>query len=128
MAQRLNQSEAWLSRYLDLARLPAELMIAFPDPFELKISHVGTLKPILKPAASRARVLAEAPRPAQSRTEGAPNVPTSGPDVLRAPAAAGEAPRGDPNKGAPHQHGRPEGRSVGKECGSPSRPRCPPEH
>ncbi|MCR5876693.1 ParB/RepB/Spo0J family partition protein [Phenylobacterium sp. J426] len=32
MAQRLNVSEAWLSRYLDLARLPADLVAAFPDP------------------------------------------------------------------------------------------------
>ncbi len=108
MAQRLNQSEAWLSRYLDLARLPDELMIAFPDPFELKISHVGTLKPILKPVDSRARVLAEAARLAQSRTEGAANVPTSVPDVLRALVAAGEAPRGNAKKAAPKKTGLPE--------------------
>lgn len=108
MAQRLNQSEAWLSRYLDLARLPAELMIAFSDPFELKISHVGTLKPILKPEDSRARVLAEAARLAQSRTQGATNVPTSVPDVLRALVAAGEAPRGDAKKAAPKKTGLPE--------------------
>lgn len=108
MAQRLNQSEAWLSRYLDLARLPDELMIAFPDPFELKISHVGALKPILKPEDSRARVLAEAGRLAQLREEGGAGVPTTIPDILRALAAAAEAPRGDTKKSAPKKTGSPE--------------------
>src|SRR3546814_9062875 len=60
-----------------------------------------SLKPILKPEDSRARVLAEAARLAQSRTEGATNVPTSVPDVLRALVAAGEAPRGDAKEAAP---------------------------
>lgn len=108
MAQRLNQSEAWLSRYLDLARLPDELMIAFPDPFELKISHVGTLKPILKPEDSRSRVLAEAARLAQSRAEGTANIPTSVPDILRALVAASESRSGDAIKGAPKKTGSPE--------------------
>jgi ParB family chromosome partitioning protein len=92
MAQRLNQSEAWLSRYLDLARLPAQLMPAFADPFELRISHVGTLKPILKPDQSRARVIEEAGRLAARREEGRSDVPRSVPDVLRALVAAATAP------------------------------------
>jgi ParB family chromosome partitioning protein len=29
MAERIHVTESWLSRYLDLARLPAELMAAF---------------------------------------------------------------------------------------------------
>jgi ParB family chromosome partitioning protein len=90
MAQRINQSEAWLSRYLDLARLPAELLQAFPDPFELKISHVGFLKPILKPENSRARVLEEAGRMGQLRAAGG-DVPKTIPDILRALQAAAAA-------------------------------------
>lgn len=90
MAQRLNQSEAWLSRYLDLARLPDELMVAFPDPFELKISHVGALKPILKPEESRARTLSEAARLAQLRHEGTEDFPRTVPDILRALVAAAQ--------------------------------------
>ncbi len=109
MAQRLNQSEAWLSRYLDLARLPDELMVAFPDPFELKISHVGTLKPILKPEASRARVLAEASRLAQARAEGATNIPATVPDILRALVAAAEKTRSASSKTAPKKTGSPDG-------------------
>ena len=110
MAQRLNQSEAWLSRYLDLARLPNELMIAFPDPFELKISHVGTLKPILKPDDSRARVLAEASRLARARAAGTTDVPVAVPDILRALVAAAAEPRGSAaSKAAPKRTGLPEG-------------------
>jgi AraC-like DNA-binding protein len=60
MAQRLNVSEAWLSRYLDLARLPCELVAAFPEPHELKIKHVMLLKPLLKPEDRRQRVLERA--------------------------------------------------------------------
>jgi len=90
MAQRLNQSEAWLSRYLDLARLPDDLMAAFPDPFELKISHIGTLKPILKPQDSRELVLAEAQRLRRLREDGLSDAPTAVPDILRALVAAAE--------------------------------------
>lgn len=92
MAGRLNQSEAWLSRYLDLARLPDEVMAAFPDPHELKISHVGTLKPILKPQEKRALVLAEAQRLARLRAEGAAGLPVTVPDILRALVAAAAGP------------------------------------
>lgn len=108
MAQRLNQSEAWLSRYLDLARLPNELMIAFPDPFELKISHVGTLKPILKPEDSRTRVFAEAARLAKSRADGATNIPATVPDILRALVAAAERKTKAGDKAAPKKTGSTE--------------------
>src|SRR3546814_13016681 len=70
MAKRLNQSEAWLSRYLDLARFHPDLIGAFPDPFELKISHVVTLKPLLKGDGSRASVMAEARRLKADREAG----------------------------------------------------------
>jgi ParB family chromosome partitioning protein len=108
MAQRLNQSEAWLSRYLDLARLPEQLLMAFPDPFELKISHVGTLKPILKPEATRARVLAEAARLAEARSSGAEIVPATVPDILRALVAAGGASHRETKKVSPKKSGSSE--------------------
>jgi ParB family chromosome partitioning protein len=105
MAARLNLSEAWLSRYLDLARLPEQVLVAFPDPFELKISHVGALKPILKPEDKRALVFAEAARLAGLRAQGAADIPTAVPDILRAltqaatpPAAPRTAPGKAPTK------------------------------
>lgn len=93
MAARLNQSEAWLSRYLDLARLPDEIIAAFADPFELKISHIKALKPILKPAESRAFTLAEAKRIAADRADGNSKVPVTVPDVLRALVTAAAGPK-----------------------------------
>lgn len=90
MAGRLNASEAWLSRYLDLARLPAALVAAFEDPHELKIKHVTFLKPLLKPEDRARRVLAEAEAIAQQKGEGAPLKPQ---DVIRRLAAAADAPK-----------------------------------
>ena len=90
MAGRLNVSEAWLSRYLDLARLPAALVAAFEDPHELKIKHVTFLKPLLKPEDRARRVLAEAGAIAQQKGEGPPLKPQ---DVIRRLAAAADAPK-----------------------------------
>ncbi|MCI3130958.1 ParB/RepB/Spo0J family partition protein [Phenylobacterium aquaticum] len=75
MAGRINKSEAWLSRYLDLARLPEDLVAAFDDPHELKIKHVTQLKPLLKPDDRERRVLAEAIAIAKGRGEGPPSSP-----------------------------------------------------
>jgi len=84
MAKRLNQSEAWLSRYLDLARLPGDILTAFADPFELKISHIGALKPLLKEDDCRAVVLSEARRIRQAREAGDESLPSTVPDIIRA--------------------------------------------
>lgn len=105
MAKRLNQSEAWLSRYLDLARLPADLLGAFADPFELKISHVGALKPLLKPEALRDAVLAKALALREDREKGRGSVPSAPPDVIRVlTAAAREAESA--GKAAPKRTGK----------------------
>lgn len=84
MARRLNQSEAWVSRYLDLARLPDAVVAAFPDPFELKISHIGSLKPVLKSDDDRSRVLAEARRLTEERAAGNEGLPANAPETIRA--------------------------------------------
>ncbi|WP_068089569.1 ParB/RepB/Spo0J family partition protein [Novosphingobium rosa] len=106
MAARLNQSEAWLSRYLDLARLPEEIIAAFADPLELKINHIGVLKPILKPEESRGLVLAEAGRISDLRERGEEGVPTAVLDVLRAlVAAASKASKNPEKKAAPKKTG-----------------------
>ena len=88
MAKRLNQSEAWLSRYLDLARLPQDLVESFPDPFDLKISHIGSLKPILKADDMRATVLGEARRIREARLAGERGIPANAPEMIRALVAA----------------------------------------
>jgi ParB family chromosome partitioning protein len=85
MAERLKVSEAWLSRYLDLNRLPTEIVAAFADPHELKIKHVTQLKPLLKPDDRARRVLAEATAIAGEIGEGARLKPQ---DVIRRLAAS----------------------------------------
>lgn len=58
MAARLEVSEAWLSRYLYLARLPAPVVQAWPQITDLKELHARSLRPLLNDAEDR--VLAEA--------------------------------------------------------------------
>ena len=60
MAQRLEVSETWLSRYLDLASLPEEIVQAYPSIAELKVHHARELKPLLKDPLSRRRLLERA--------------------------------------------------------------------
>lgn len=56
MAERLQVSRSWLSRYLELARLPLEVMAAFGTPHALGISHAAQLAPALKTVALRDRM------------------------------------------------------------------------
>lgn len=58
MAARLEVSEAWLSRYLYLARLPTAVVEAWPQITALKELHARSLRPML--ADAREDVLQEA--------------------------------------------------------------------
>ena len=60
MAGRLEVSEAWLSRYLDLAALPEDVVHAFGDVTQIRTKHGRDLKPYLKDGRSRKKVLAHA--------------------------------------------------------------------
>ena len=60
MAARLEISPAYLSRFLQLARLPAEIVAAFPGLRDIRELHARTLKPLLGTEAGRRAVLAEA--------------------------------------------------------------------
>jgi ParB family chromosome partitioning protein len=99
MAERLEKSAAWLSRYLDLARLPAALVAAFGDSHDLKIKHVTQLKPLLKPDDRAARVLAEAGVLAAEKGQGRGLRPQ---DVIRRLAAAADGPK---RRAAPKKSG-----------------------
>lgn len=113
MAERLKVSEAWLSRYLDLARLPADLVAAFDDPHELKIKHVTQLKPLLKPDDRERRVLAEAAAITKGKGEGTPRKPQ---DVIRRLAAAADPPK---KSGSPKKSGRTSAEIVSSPTGQP---------
>ena len=60
MAARLEVSEAWLSRYLDLASLPSEVVGVFGDVTEIRVKHGRDLKPYLRDKQARARIVERA--------------------------------------------------------------------
>ena len=60
MADRLQVTKSWLSRYLELARLPSEVLDCFATPHVIGISHAAAIAPLLKHAESRTRVFKEA--------------------------------------------------------------------
>lgn len=57
MAARIEASTTWLSRYLDLARLPEEVVSAYSDITQIKERHARDLKPFFKDQKARRRVL-----------------------------------------------------------------------
>ncbi len=57
MAGRLEVSEVWLSRYLGLAKLPQDVVDAFPTKRDIKELHARTLKPLMAKPAHRDKVL-----------------------------------------------------------------------
>lgn len=69
MAGRIEVSEAWLSRYLDLASLPEEVVHAFGDVTELRVKHGRDLKPYLKDRQARQKVVSRAKAMRQMQAE-----------------------------------------------------------
>jgi ParB family transcriptional regulator, chromosome partitioning protein len=69
MAERLEVTKSWLSRYLELARLPAEIVAAFASPHAIGISHVAMLAPLLRVDDQRDRMVAEAGRLTTERAD-----------------------------------------------------------
>ena len=60
MAERLEVSPAWLSRLLDVGRLPEQIIAAFGDVRLLRVNHVRELKPLLEQTDQKRRMLSEA--------------------------------------------------------------------
>jgi ParB family chromosome partitioning protein len=60
MAERLEVTEAWLSRYLNLAKLPDEIVSAFFQKTDIKELHARTLKPLILKPSDKAKVIVEA--------------------------------------------------------------------
>lgn len=90
MAERLNVTPSWLSRYLDLARLPSEIVGAFASPHDLRIKHVTQLKPLMKPQPKYDLVERRALElNAQNRT----GKPLSAAEVIKQLAAAYKGPQ-----------------------------------
>lgn len=96
MAARLEVSEAWLSRYLQLAKLPPEIVAAFPSLREVKELHARVLKPLLVERPARERILTEAGRIAEARKDAA--IPVA--EVLARLKSAGRGGEARPGKQA----------------------------
>ena len=69
MAERLDVQKAWLSRFLDLAKLPTDVVQAFGDVRQLRERHARSIKPLLADTTMRPRVMAEAKRLAAQQAD-----------------------------------------------------------
>jgi ParB family chromosome partitioning protein len=69
MAERLEVGRSWLSRYLELARLPPDIVEAFASPHTIGISHAAILAPLLRADDQRDRIVAEAKRLAAEQVD-----------------------------------------------------------
>ena len=112
MAERLKVSESWLTRYLDLARLPEELTRAFASPQELGIRNAIALKALLKPEDRRERAFQEAARLAAERER--TNQSLSVLEVIKALSLAVDPPK---KSGSPKRSGSSE--TVASQAGKP---------
>ncbi len=68
MAERLQVTKSWLSRYLELARLPEPVIAAFGAMQAIGISHAAQLAPLMRTAEERDALLAEAQSVAEEQT------------------------------------------------------------
>ena len=95
MAERLQVSRSWLSRYLELAKLPPPITDAYGTPHALGISHVARLAPLLRTQVAQRRMLQTAKAiTAEQRVradEGKPYVPPA--EVTRRLTDLPRAPR-----------------------------------
>lgn len=93
MAERLEVSEPWLSRYLALARLPHQVVDAFASIRDLRELHARTLKPLLASDEGRKAVLREAAilARAQEAARKGQGAPIEAPDVVARLKAAANA-------------------------------------
>lgn len=103
MAERLKVSESWLTRYLDLARLPAELTGAFTEPQELGVRNAIALKALMKPEDRRERAFQEAGRLAKVQADTGQAMPVL--EVIKALTLAVDPPK---RSGSPKKSGKPE--------------------
>lgn len=97
MAERLEVSKTWLSRFLDMAKLPTEVVEAFGDVRALRENHARELKPLLVDPVARPRVITAAKELAkrQAARREAQEPLVEAPKVVAAlkSAAKGEGPK-----------------------------------
>jgi ParB family chromosome partitioning protein len=60
MCERLKVTETWMSRYLEIAALPEEILSAFGSPHKIGIRAASQLGPLLRRPETREKLLARA--------------------------------------------------------------------
>jgi len=81
MASHLNLSKSWLSRLLDVARLPESLVAAFSDTHDITVRIARDIKPLAGDVRALAKMEDEAKRIADER--GRRGFKPSGPEVAK---------------------------------------------
>jgi ParB family chromosome partitioning protein len=81
MALHLNLSKSWLSRLLDVVRLPEEIVAAFSDTHDITVRVARDLKPLVGDSNTLARMQDEAAAIADSRERD--GLRLSGPEVAK---------------------------------------------
>ncbi|MBB3912568.1 ParB/RepB/Spo0J family partition protein [Sphingomonas desiccabilis] len=90
MAEHLNLSKSWLSRLLDVARLPGEVIAAFSDTHDITVRVARDIKPLTGDPNALARMRDEAERIAEERNR--TGLKLSGPEVAKRLVKATVAP------------------------------------
>jgi ParB family chromosome partitioning protein len=90
MAEHLKLSKSWLSRLLDVARLPDELVAAFSDTHDITVRVARDIKPLAGDVKALAKMRDEAERIEHERSQ--EGVTFSGPEVAKRLVRATVAP------------------------------------
>jgi ParB family chromosome partitioning protein len=106
MAERLEVSKSWLSRYLSLAQLPREVVAAFASPHAIGIKHAAVLTPMLRIDEQADRVRGEARLIAGDQAERSTRgeIPLAPAAVMQRLTAAGRAQSGVRPTGGRREH------------------------
>lgn len=100
MAEHLNISRSWLSRMLDVARLPEEVVAAFADRHDITVRIARDLKPLAGDASAFEAMVEEARRLADERAA-EPGSWSNGPAVAKRLIAAATRPKAADSKQRP---------------------------
>jgi ParB family chromosome partitioning protein len=92
MAEHLHLSRSWLSRLLDVARLPDELVSAFSDTHDITVRVARDIKPLAGDARAFAKMRDEAERIVEQRATERLNL--TGPEVAKRLVKATAQPAG----------------------------------
>jgi len=97
MAEHLNISRSWLSRMLDVARLPDEIVAAFADTHDITVRIARDLKPLTGDERALRAMIEEASCLVEEREE--QTTPLAGPAVAKRLIAATTAQKSSPTQG-----------------------------